>query len=104
MGAKHQTAEYQRNAQIIRKRVRAIHARGEAAQCWRCGRAIVPGQPFDVGHRDGAEGSSLADLAPEHRHATSYCTSNRAHGGALGAAKTNSRHRVPQGSVTTWKL
>lgn len=104
MSAKHQDAEYQRNAPIIRKRVRAAHARGEAVPCWRCRRAIMPGQPFDVGHITGAQGHSLRELAPEHRHATQHCEGNRANGGAMGAARTNARRSVPRGEVTTWKL
>lgn len=104
MSAKHSDPEYMRNAGIVRRRVKALHRQGEPVQCWRCGRAIVPGQPFDVGHRDGATGHSLAELAPEHRHATSYCQGNRSHGGSLGAAKTNARRIIPQGQVTSWNL
>lgn len=104
MSAKHSDPEYMRNARIIRGRVRALHKRDEPAQCWRCGRAIAPGQPFDVGHRNGATGHSLAELAPEHRHTTPYCEGNRANGGRKGAAITNARAVVPQGSVTRWNL
>lgn len=104
MSAKHRDPEYIRNAKTWRKRVHSIHRSGEPVQCWRCRRAIVPGQPFDIGHIDGAIGHSMAELAPEHRHATPYCTGNRAHGGQLGAAKTNAARQVPQGQVTTWKL
>lgn len=104
MSAKHSDPEYMRNAKIIRGRVRAAHRRDEPVQCWRCRRAIVPGQPWDVGHRDGATGHSLAELAPEHRHATAYCEGNRANGGRKGAAITNGRHSIPQGSVTQWNL
>lgn len=104
MSAKHRDPEYMRNARTIRGRVNTIHRHGEAVQCWRCGGAIVPGQPFDVGHVTGATGHALSDLAPEHRHATRHCPGNRAHGGQLGAAKTNAARRVPQGEVSTWKL
>lgn len=103
MIAKHQTPQYKRNARIIRNRVRAVHARGESVTCWRCGRAITPGQPFDAGHRTGAVGSALTDLAPEHRHATPYCEGNRANGGAIAASISHAR-RAPTGGATTWKL
>lgn len=103
MSAKHRTAEYQRNAPIIRKRVRAAHAAGQAVPCWRCRRGIRPGQPFDVGHITGAIGSALHELAPEHRHATPTCTGNRSDGGRRGAAKTNARHTPTIPTTTTAK-
>lgn len=106
MTAKHQTPEYQRNARIIRDRVKAAHRAGRPVACWRCAGAIAPGQPFDVGHMRGAIGSSLQELAPEHRHRTAGCIGNRAHGGAQGAAKTNARHTptVQPKQTATWKL
>lgn len=104
MSAKHSDPEYMRNAKIIRDRVRALHKRDEPVICWRCRRPIHPGQAFDAGHREGATGHSLAELAPEHRHTTPYCEGNRANGGRKGAAITNQRSAVPQGSVTRWNL
>lgn len=106
MTAKHHTAEYQRNAPIIRKRVKARHARGQADMCWRCRGPIAPGQPFDVGHLPGARASALHELAPEHRHRTGGCPGNRAAGGAVGAAITNARRTVnkPPTTVTTWPV
>jgi hypothetical protein len=102
MTAKHRTPEYQRNARIIRARVKTIHVRGEAVTCWRCRGPIRPGQPFDVGHVNGATGSTLHDLAPEHRHTTGSCVGNRADGGRQGAAITN--RRPPARAVQTWQL
>lgn len=108
MSAKHRTPEYHRNARIIRGRVKVAHRRHEPVPCWRGGGPIMPGQPFDVGHRTGATGSTLHDLAPEHRHETpGCCKGNRAHGGADGAALTNARHRPinkPTSQGTSWPI
>lgn len=106
MTAKHRTAEYQRNARIIRARVEVAHRRGEPVPCWRCRGAILPGRPYDVGHRNPTGGHSLDNLAPEHRHRTGGCPGNRAHGGSLGAARTNARHTptIPTGAHTTWPV
>lgn len=104
MSRKHQSPEYKRNALIIRKRVRTIHKYGDPVQCWRCGRAIVPGQHFDVGHLPNAQGSALHELAPEHRHRTLSCPGNRAEGGRVGAAATNARRTTPEGQVKSWRL
>lgn len=102
MSDKHRSPEYQRNARILRARVRAIHRSGEPVVCWRCRRPIMPGQPFDVGHVDGATGSTPSDLAPEHRHSTGSCIGNRADGGRRGAAITN--RQPPAKAVQTWQL
>jgi hypothetical protein len=102
MTSKHSAPEYQRNARIIRGRVRTMHRRGESVPCWRCRRAILPGQPFDVGHRDPNGGHGLDNLAPEHRHKTASCVGNRADGGRMGAAITN--HRPAARDVQTWEL
>jgi hypothetical protein len=106
MSAKHQTAEYARNARIIRGRVSTLHRRGQPAMCWRCRRPIHPGEPFDVGHLQGATGSALTDLAPEHRHRTGACPGNRRDGGAKGAAITNARRvsTQPATAATTWPI
>ena len=49
--------------------------------CWRCGRTIVPGDPWDLGHVIArALGGTDDDLAPEHRHCS------RVAGGELGLA------------------
>jgi hypothetical protein len=76
--------------------------RGNPIPCWRCGHAIMPGVPFDVGHMDPHARPTLSNLAPEHRHATPQCRGNRAVGGSAGAAITNSRHTTS--GVTSWPL
>lgn len=106
MSAKHQTPEYRRNAKTIRERVHAAHRRGEPVPCWRCGAGITIGTPFDVGHLPNAAGSSLHELAPEHRHKTGACRGNRNHGAAIGARITNGRRAAPtiKGTATTWQV
>ncbi len=49
-------------------------ARGDVA-CWRCGRAIAPGQAWDLGHSDH---DRSVYMGPEHRHRTPWCPGNRA--------------------------
>lgn len=108
MTRKHQSPEYQRNARIVRKQVAAMHKAGMPALCWRGGGAILPGMPYDVGHRVGAQGSSLGALAPEHRHRVSgCCDGNRREGGRVGAMLTNktaARTVHNGGSVQSWPL
>ena len=104
MGRKHQTPEYQRNARIIRTRVKAQHASGAPVQCWRCGAPIHPGQAFDVGHVTGAQGSSMQELRPEHRSKSTHCIGNRSAGGKTGAAITNARHGTVHSKVKAWPL
>lgn len=106
MTRKHETPEYRRNAKLIRQSVRAVHRRGDAVPCWRCHRAIAPGQPFDVGHLPGAVGSSMAELAPEHRHATGVCVGNRSAGGTAGAQRARARRTstTPSTDTTTWRI
>lgn len=107
MTAKHRTAEYQRNARIIRQRVRAAWKAGRPVACWRGGKPILPGTAFDVGHKRGAIGSRLEELAPEHRAETpGCCKGNRAEGGAIGAAMTNAKHAptIPSSNEKTWAV
>lgn len=107
MSAKHRTPEYNRNAPIIRARVKAAWRAGRFVGCWRCGGEIPPNTAFDVGHLPGAEASRLDDMAPEHRHRTGRCIGNRVAGGREGAAKTNGRRRpntITKGQEKTWAL
>nr|WP_274637067.1 hypothetical protein [Microbacterium bovistercoris] len=94
MTAKHRDPEYRRNATTVRRQV-ALGVR--ARVCWRCGRPIEQGEVWDVGHRDPYSPPSLGNLAPEHRSRRAGCVGNRAAGGRIGAAITNSRH----GTTTT---
>lgn len=74
-------------------------ARVEAGQvdCARCGRTILPGQPWDLGHAvDRAMGGRDSDgLYPEHARC------NRAAGGRLAQAMTR-RPRPPTVSRRPW--
>lgn len=97
MSAGHASPEYQRNARVVRAKVRADHKAGRAVWCIGCGREVQPQQRFDVGHRiDAARGGSnaLTNLGPQHRG------ENRRAGGKLGAHMTNEK-RKPTGSRTT---
>ena len=108
MSAKHRDPEYLRNRRVIRDRVKALHAAGQPAICWRGGGPIGPRTPYDVGHLPGARGHALHELAPEHRSAfDGCCRGNRAEGGRVGAMLTN---RTPVRTVQvaqsaqSWKV
>jgi hypothetical protein len=75
----------------IRKRYAALVATGLAV-CARCGRPIMPGTPWDLGHVDGDKSRYRG---PEHR------SCNRKAGGKQGAEITNGR---PRPHVTGAKL
>lgn len=89
MTSKHASAEYQRNARHVRARVKKAWAAEDEVSCWRCGRLIPEGMPYDVGHLDPFGGEALDNLAPEHRTKTGQCPGNRNLGGRAGAAITN---------------
>lgn len=91
MTSKHRDPEYRANARIVRQQVNAVHRRGESVPCWRCGRAIQPGQAFDVGHINANGGNGMRNLAPEHRHKSTACRGNRSAGGAIGQANRAAR-------------
>jgi len=98
MSAHHQDPTYRRNANIVRRHVKAEHAAGRAVTCIRTGRPILPGQPFDIGHIiDASRGGThdLGNLGPEHRRP------NRSAGGRLGAATTNRTSRRARG-LPSW--
>lgn len=54
--------------QKLRRDVAKIVDAGGAI-CWRCGRLIVPGEPWDLGHRDDVPGAKIRGIyaGPEHR-------------------------------------
>jgi hypothetical protein len=85
---KHRDPEYIRNAKIVRARVRREWRLGQDVYCWRTGRMLIPGRPFDVGHIDPDGGHSISNLAPE------TVKSNRSEGGRRGAAITNAARRA----------
>ncbi|WP_288967661.1 hypothetical protein [uncultured Microbacterium sp.] len=88
MTEKHRDPEYIRNAKIVRARVRRAWRLGQDVHCWRTGRILIPGRPFDVGHIDPDGGHSISNLAPES------VKSNRSEGGRRGAAITNAARRA----------
>ena len=105
MAGKHQSADYQRNARVLRQRTRKQLGLGVAVACWRCGGPILPGMAFDVGHIDPNGGHHFTNLAPEHREPVGRCRGNRSHGGTMGAAvahgiRTDTRAR----DVTAWPV
>lgn len=89
MTTKHRDPEYLANARIVRAQVRAAWRHGQDVYCWRTGKLLVPGRPFDVGHLDPNGGNAISNLAPETVH------SNRSEGGRRGAAITNGRAARP---------
>jgi hypothetical protein len=68
----------------------------------------MPRTPYDVGHLPGARGSSLSELAPEHRHRfTGCCDGNRREGGRVGAMRSNktpARIVHNDGNVQSWPV
>lgn len=95
MTAKHNSPEWSRTTRTIRAQVRRSYEQGEVVGCWRCGGPLpvnAEGKPvFDVGHLDPNGGEGIDNAAPEHRSKVGQCVGNRAHGGRMGAAKTNAK-------------
>lgn len=85
MSVKHRHPEFRKNARIIRQSVARRRRLGDDVTCWRCGRPILEGQTFDVGHLDADGGHEIGNLAPEHRYKIpGICRGNRSAGGTLG--------------------
>lgn len=76
--------------QALRKTLAPIVAAGGVI-CWRCGDPIGPGEPWDLGHRDG---SRTEYEGPEHR-ACNRATAGRA------AAQRQTRDPQPK-TMTRW--
>ena len=55
---------YGERHQLLRKQLAGRVATGKVP-CARCGRLILPGMPWDLGHRDGGEAWEYD--GPEHR-------------------------------------
>ena len=103
MTEKHQTPEFHRNARTIRNRTRSQLKFGNPVPCWRCGQAILPGMPFDVGHIDPNGGNRMTNLAPEHRFQVGRCRGNRSYGGTDGAAVVHGRQTQDRSTnVRSW--
>lgn len=67
------------------------------ASCARCGRPIMPGQPWDAGHRVDLGD----DLSGQHGTAAEHRSCNRGAGGRRGAAITNAR-RAAANNMRAW--
>lgn len=95
MTAKHASSEWKATTRTIRAQARRAHHQGNTVVCWRCGRGLPVDAEnrlvFDVGHLDPNGGEAVSNAAPEHRAKSPYCIGNRAHGGRMGAAKTNAK-------------
>jgi hypothetical protein len=98
MTAHHKTAQYFKASRQVRAVLGPRIAAGHFVPCVNCGRAVQPGQRWDVSHIvDAARGGSddLSNLGAGHRHC------NRSDGGRAGAAKTNQTSRRAR-RLPTW--
>ena len=89
MSRHHKAVKHTSRTRALRPRWQAAIDRGEVA-CWRCGRPILPGMEWDMGHLEdlAVGGAAVADqMLPEHRG------HNRSSGGKLGAQITNGKRR-----------
>jgi 5-methylcytosine-specific restriction endonuclease McrA len=94
----HRTAQWFRNSRKVRGILTPRIAAGSYVPCVNCGRAVQPGQRWDVGHIiDAAKGGSddLSNLGAAHRHC------NRSAGGHAGAVVTNRASRRAR-RLPTW--
>jgi 5-methylcytosine-specific restriction endonuclease McrA len=88
--AHHRTAEWFRNSRKVRRILTPRIDAGSVVQCVNCGRPVVRGQKWDVGHIiDASRGGTdaLKNLGAAHVRC------NRSDGGRLGAVKTNAASR-----------
>jgi hypothetical protein len=87
--------QYGRRHREARAKVAPAVERGEVA-CARCGRWIVPGTPWDLGHADG---DKTRYSGPEHR-ACNRATAGRATAGRATAGRATAG-RATAGSQAT---
>ncbi len=90
MSRHHRSPEWYRARRVVRAVITARLTRGEHVPCVNCGRPIVLGERFDVGHIiDADKGGTLdpSNLGGSHR------SCNRSDGGRAGAIKTNAASR-----------
>lgn len=90
MSAIHRTAAWRKLITEVRPIYRAAIKAG-TGRCGRCGKPVLPGQKFDVGHIDPHGPLTRANVRLEH----AYC--NRAAGGRQGAATTNAKRTKSKG-------
>jgi len=94
----HRTPEWQRTVRVVRPRI----AKTLPAQCIDCGRVIMPGDRWQVGHRvpvavAKAQGWTTAqindpsNLGPSHAKAPGQRACNQIAGGKLGAKVTQAK-------------
>ena len=84
---------YGYNHQLIRRRWQERIDSGEEVRCWRCGRLIVPGMAWDLGHDDNDRG---VYRGPECVHG------NRKAGGAKGGRVVQAKRRRQSGNSQQW--
>lgn len=90
MSQAHRDPEWHRHRRIVARQIEHVLDAGGTVQCVDCGRAIVKGQSWDVGHIVAASSggtNALSNLGGSHR------SCNRKAGGRMGAIKTNRQSR-----------
>lgn len=93
MSAFHQTKEWQRLRKVMRPRLQAQVDAG-MGRCPDCGRAVLPGQVWQVGHIYPASQYPQLALEPSNLAPSHKACNNRA-GAKLGAQVTNAkRHQT----------
>lgn len=98
MTAHHKTAEYFRASRRLRRILQPRIDAGEFVACVNCGRAVQPGQRWDVGHiidvyRGGSD--DLTNMGAAHVRC------NRSAGGRAGATRTHRASRRAR-RLPTW--
>jgi hypothetical protein len=101
MTAHHRTPEWSKTTRTMRPRLQAAIDAG-GARCIDCGRPIVPGQRWQVGHivsvaQAKAQGwttqqiNAPSNLGPSHAKSPGQRACNQIAGGKLGAAASNKK-------------
>lgn len=99
MSRAHHSPDYHRNARIVRRTLTPKIAAGAFVPCVECGRAVVLGQRWDVGHKTSAArggSNALSNLGAAHRRC------NRSNGGKAGAAARHTASRRARRLPTKW--
>jgi hypothetical protein len=75
-------SEVTRMRAVWTARILTAYRAGRPIKCGRCGKDMIPGEPFDLGHRHAlVEGGDRKDYHPEHR------SENRADGARITNAR-----------------